>query len=387
MVREELPMANSTRVVLGGWGWLVSGLVLSGSLAAGGVVYEVLPIGDPNNVADATSFGAVSYEYYIGKYEVTIGQYAEFLNKVAKADPNGLYNTQMGTNGLTWGIERTGVSGSYVYTPRTPQGTNPIGADSPTERPISYVGLFDTMRFANWMANGQPTGAQSTTTTENGAYNLAGATATNIPGKNFTNPNTLLAPTFWIPTENEWYKAAYYDPNKFNPETGAFDGYWNYATMSDDPPDNFDLSGFFPNQANVRRNLVYTVSQSTAGPTTNVLTDVGVFASTFSYYGAFDMTGNVREWSLPGGATGRVARGGDYNTNNVANMGSGVRFTPGAAVEEAITGFRLSSNIATVPEPSTWLLAAGGLAGLGAYRAARRRRGVRSAGPTAPLLP
>jgi len=372
---------------LGAWVGLVLSLALSGSLAAGGVIYEVVPIGDPGNPADTTSYGAVSYDYYIGKFEVTIGQYAAFLNAVAKADPNGLYSTQMANNATTSGIDRTGVSGAYEYTPRTPTGSNPIGANSPTQRPITFVNLFDAMRFANWMANGQPKGPQGTGTTENGAYDMTGATATNIPGKNFTNPNTFSAPTFWIPTENEWYKAAYYDPNRVNPETGLPAPYWTYATMSDDPPDNFDLGGFFPNQANVRRNLVYTVSQSTAGPTTNVLTDVGVFASTSSYYGAFDMTGNVREWSLSGGSTGRVARGGDYNTNNTANMGKTVRFTPGAQVEEAITGFRLASNIATVPEPSTWLLAAAGLAGLVAYRRMRHRRLARLAEEPRTLLP
>lgn len=377
----------SRKHFLGVWSAVACSVLFTGSIAGGGVIYEVVPVGDPGNPADSTGYGAVSYNYYIGKFEVTIGQYVTFLNAVAKADPNGLYSTQMANNATTSGIERTGVSGAFEYTPRTPTGFNPIGADSPTQRPITFVNMFDAMRFANWMANGQPKGPQGPTTTEDGAYNMTGATATNIPGKNFTNPNTFSAPTFWIPTENEWYKAAYYDPNRVSPETGLPAPYWTYATMSDDPPDNFDLGGFFPNQANVRRNLVYTVSQSTAGPTTNVLTDVGVFESTSSYYGAFDMTGNVREWALPGGASGRVARGGDWNTNNTANMGKTVRFTPGAQVEEAITGFRLASNMATVPEPSTWLWTAAGLAGLIACRRLRRRRLARLAGEPRTLLP
>jgi len=122
---------------LGAWVGLVLSLALSGSLAAGGVIYEVVPIGDPGNPADTTSYGAVSYDYYIGKFEVTIGQYAAFLNAVAKADPNGLYSTQMANNATTSGIDRTGVSGAYEYTPRTPTGSNPIGANSPTQRPIT----------------------------------------------------------------------------------------------------------------------------------------------------------------------------------------------------------------------------------------------------------
>ena len=64
----------------------------------------MVTVGNPGNAADtrydATGFGSVGYVYQIGKYEVTAGQYTEFLNAVAKADPNGLYNTAMGDHGL-----------------------------------------------------------------------------------------------------------------------------------------------------------------------------------------------------------------------------------------------------------------------------------------------
>ncbi len=41
------------------------------------------------------SVGEVDHNYAIGKYEVTAGQYTEFLNAVAKDDPNNLYNPMM----------------------------------------------------------------------------------------------------------------------------------------------------------------------------------------------------------------------------------------------------------------------------------------------------
>jgi formylglycine-generating enzyme len=63
---------------------------------------ETVPVGNPGNAADTrvmndttTGYGAVDHAYNIGKYEVTAGQYCEFLNAKAKFDQYGLYNTSM----------------------------------------------------------------------------------------------------------------------------------------------------------------------------------------------------------------------------------------------------------------------------------------------------
>ena len=53
---------------------------------------EFVPVGDPGNAADASGYGAVAYTYQIGKYDVTMAQYCQFLNAVAKTDTYGLYN-------------------------------------------------------------------------------------------------------------------------------------------------------------------------------------------------------------------------------------------------------------------------------------------------------
>jgi formylglycine-generating enzyme required for sulfatase activity len=130
----------------------------------------------------------VAYEYQIGKYHVTIGQYTAFLNAVAVTDTYSLYNANMATNLNVAGIAQAGVSGSFTYSVITNGGIS-------VNRPITYVSWWDAARFSNWMANGQPTGAQSSTTTENGAYNVNGATSGTVPAKNATNPNTGAAPT------------------------------------------------------------------------------------------------------------------------------------------------------------------------------------------------
>ncbi len=84
------------------------------------VTIDWVTVGDPGNACDTQPqgcFGAVGYEYQISKYEVTHGQYADFLNAVAAADPHDLYNTAMGTvgGGSFYGITRSGSSGSYTY--------------------------------------------------------------------------------------------------------------------------------------------------------------------------------------------------------------------------------------------------------------------------------
>ena len=83
------------------------------------VNYEMVDIGSPGNAADTTTFGAVSYPYRIGRYEVTVANYTEFLNAVAKTDTYGLWNNSMQAAASVAGITRSGAQGSYVYAPMT----------------------------------------------------------------------------------------------------------------------------------------------------------------------------------------------------------------------------------------------------------------------------
>src|SRR5262249_52154431 len=82
-------------------------------------------VGNAGNAADPADgddfndgvqhFGAVAYNYNIAKYDVTVGQYTEFLNAVAKTDTYGLYNSSMGTDLNIAGISRNGAPGNYSY--------------------------------------------------------------------------------------------------------------------------------------------------------------------------------------------------------------------------------------------------------------------------------
>jgi len=348
--------------------------VLLGLLAAPAraVTIDLLPVGNAGNANDPATggiYGGVNYDYSIGKYDVTIGQYTDFLNAVATTDTYSLYNASMGTNENIRGISRSGVSGSYSYGVIAASGSAPNGGVSAANRPITYVSWYDAARFANWVANGQPTGVQTGTTTENGAYNINGETSGIAPARNVTNPNTGATPTYVIPTENEWYKAAYYSP-ALNSGSG---GYYTYATQSNAAPGN--VTGNTANQANYN-NGVYSVTQlGTYSESQNYLTDVGAFTNSASFYGTFGQSGNVSQWNDLDGAAGlsRGLRGGDWFDSNPTSLSSSDRFSDFPSAEYNSVGFRLASPV-VVPEPSTWVMGAVGLACGGYSMFCRRKR-------------
>ena len=336
------------------WFILMVVLLASRGAVATPIVYDLVTVGNPGNSNDpATGYGGVPYAYQIGSYHVTIGQYTAFLNAVAQTDTHGLYNSAMDTDFNVAGIARSGASGGYTYAVKN------NGGDS-GNRPISYVDWFSAARFSNWIANGQPTGLQTGTTTENGAYALNGATSGTAPAANAINPNTSAAPLFSLPTENEWYKAAYYDPTL----TGGSGGYYLYATRSNTAPGNDAANPTAANQANyVNADGKYAVTQSTTlSPSQNYLTDVGAFTASASYYGTFDQTGNVYQWNDLSGAAGttRGLRGGAWNLAATLVSATSRLGAVSASTANYDTGFRL---VSPVPEPAGWLLTLAGLAG------------------------
>jgi sulfatase modifying factor 1 len=201
------------------------------------------------------------------------------------------------------------------------------------------VSWWDAARFANWMANGQSGGEPSATTTEDGAYPLHGATAGVAPAPNAVNPNTGLAPAFRLPTEDEWYKAAHYDPSA----AGGAGHYHRYATRSDEPPGN--QVGDQPNQANYF-NGVFTITRAPAlAPNQNYLTNVGAFTASASYYGTFDQNGSVWQWNDLDGRPGpaRGLRGGYWFSGSLA-LEASMFCNDTASRESNDVGFRLAGT-------------------------------------------
>jgi formylglycine-generating enzyme len=297
-------------------------------------------VGNAGNAPDPTTgFGSVGYDYRIGTYEVTNSQYAAFLNSVAASDPNGLYNANMGSN-ARGGITRSGSDGSYTYSVRENFG----------DKPVNYVSWFDAARMSNWMTNGQGSGG-----TESGVYTLTGPTTISGITRDLSNPNQVF-----IPNEDEWYKAAYHQPAA---QGGDADNYWLYATQSNSVPTVASATST-GDVANPGQDVVnYQQGADWNGQDGNVTT-VGSAGST-SFYGAFDMNGNVWEWNETLIGSFRGLRGGSFfNFENDLRSSFRDNFNP--AGENVSVGFRLASP---VPTPATAAIL--GFAGL---PAARRRR-------------
>jgi formylglycine-generating enzyme required for sulfatase activity len=293
---------------------------------------EMVKVGNAGNAVDPSdgdsntggtqNFGAVAYEYSIGKYEVTLTQYTAFLNAVAATDTHALYNSSMATDLNIAGITQSGSSGSFVY--------SVIGDGA---RPVTYVSWFDAARFCNWLHNGRPSGAQDATATENGAYPLNGATS---GGLTITrNPGAK----FWIPSEDEWYKAAYHQPSG---QGGDGDNYWLYPTKSNAVPGN--TIGSSANHANFFVTSVFSVTQSGSYDVNqNYLTVVGSYPGTAGFYGTFDQGGNAWEWNdavISGSFRG--LRGGSWSGNE-SLLRSSFRNFDIPDFENSNFGFRVAS--------------------------------------------
>lgn len=315
---------------------------------------DTRPVSDAGNAAAGTGYGAVAYNYNIGTTEVTANQYTAFLNAVAQTDTYGLYNVNMGTYLRSQSITRSGLSGSYTYAVISGNGN----------LPVSFVGWGDAARFVNWMHNGQPTGAQNASTTENGAYTLNGAM-----GVATLSITRNAGWTYGLPTENEWVKAAFYTPSG----GGSYEANYNtYATQFGVQPNSRNGSATDPNSANYfyddsivngYNGGLATVNGPEPTPRVLLLTDAGAFNTALSYYGTHDQSGNVTEITeaLNGAGTGRILRGGaPFNTTSAISITG--RGTLPAADEYWDAGFRI---VTVVPEPTTMsLMLMAGLSGI-----------------------
>ncbi|MBX9578022.1 MAG: formylglycine-generating enzyme family protein [Chthoniobacterales bacterium] len=254
----------------------------------------IIPVAvkDQGNQNDPdTGFGMVIQEYSIAQTEVTARQYCNYLNVVATGDNYLLfYNEKMGSDPNVASIKREVIDDKNQYS---------VIVDEQGDRgnfPIVHVNLYQAARFCNWLQNQNTPGLKDDALTERGAYTLNGKSS----GPIARNPGAV----WFIPTENEWYKSAYYKGG------GLKEGYWNFANRSDWAPSH-SLNGG-ENSANY-----CSSSYTKKGPP--YLTPVDYFKQSVGTYNTYDMSGNVAEWvateeNQGGSPLKYVARGGSWKS-------------------------------------------------------------------------
>ena len=257
---------------------------------------DFVNIGNAGNAADTTTYGAVPYDYRVGKYEIT-------QDAITKATASGMANVTAGP----W----TG------------------------NQPAATISWYEAAAFVNFLNTNSGKTAAYDLTFSSGSWSMAlwsSEQAWTAGGTNlYRNKNAF----YFLPSENEWYKAAYYNPAGTN--------YFLYPTGSDTAPTTV-ASGTNAGTA------VYNNAASVPALVNS--------AGGLSPYGTMGQGGNVWEWNESAfdgtnssSSEYRAYRGGGW-ANGVNELRYSNRPFDSPLLEDSIVGFR----VASVPEPSTYAL-------------------------------
>ena len=270
---------------------------------SGSDVFEIefVEIGNPGNVAGLEGglvVGSVAYDYRIGKHEISV----DMIEKANSLDSLGITKDNRSVN-----------------------------------KPATSISWFEAAKFVNWL-NRNTGNSPAYRFDDNGVFRLWEPIDAGYDPENLYR-NSLAK--YFLPSADEWHKAAYYDPDEGR--------YYVYPTGSDTPPTPV-ASGTLPDTA--------VHSQAfTAGPA-----DI-MQAGGLSPYGTMAQGSNVSEWeetefdlvnSSPyiRVATRRGIRGGSWSASPAILSVRGKSFPD---IEHFGIGFRVASI--AIPEPTTLSLA------------------------------
>ena len=286
---------------------------------------EFVEIGSPGNADDTTgsptTAGKVDYTYQMGKFEVSEDMITKFNNSQA----------------LTITKDTRG-----------------------DHKPATSVSWNEAARFVNWL-NTSTGGTEAYNFTAGGVTDdielWSSTDAWQLGGENLFRHKDAQ---YWLPSMDEWYKAAYYDPTSSS--------YFDYPSSDGSIP-TADASGTGDKTA------VYNQIFAT-GPAD--ITEAGGL----SPFGIMGLGGNVFEWEETtfdltngSGSSSRGVRGGDwFSASGVLSSSPRNHHHPTPpSLGHPFFGFRVASlsSTAAVPEPGSFALFLTGLAGLGWYKRKR----------------
>lgn len=308
---------------------------------------DFVTVGSPRNAGYSgpdpmfgrvTGRGAVGYEYRIGRLEITTAQWMEFVNTFSVrggsytwfatpafwgADPDPSYSGP----GLKWRIR------------------NVANADV---MPVAGISWRESAMYCNWLHNGKGT---EEWTIQDGAYDTSTF---------YVRPNGTLADQtthnpearFWIPTWDEWLKAAHYDPDRNGPGEG---GWWMYSNSSDEEPT--------PGVPGVGT----TNAQFTLPDFGEWSIPLGSYPETLTPWGLLDATGGTTEWTeewwFPNSTPSeRIAEGSWAGDSHAVYESIEWAQTWSPQNGYLAAGFRIATSVPAVPTMFLLVLAGAGIA-------------------------
>ncbi|MCC6321257.1 MAG: SUMF1/EgtB/PvdO family nonheme iron enzyme, partial [Phycisphaerales bacterium] len=163
------------------------------------------PYHDPTPNSFVNGRGGVSYEYSIGRFEVTTEQWVRFFNAAFDRPVNDRIPHLVVPD--HWGAAATA--------PTTPGGRRWTVPAGNAMLPVSDISWRMAAIYCNWLHNGQSTDRAAFMS---GAYDVTTfGFESGVPNLRFTDQREHSpGARYWIPTWDEWLKSAHYDPDKVN---------------------------------------------------------------------------------------------------------------------------------------------------------------------------
>ena len=301
---------------------------------------DALPSERVHNV-DWPDLGGVRHRYRIARTEVTATQWIEYVEAYEPywVAAGGGRNDSRFTSVLIRASNPNPANGPPNYSIISPAATQ-------TAVTMSW---YNAARYCNWLHNGK---VNEEWAFETGVYDTS--TFGLVPGVGyFDQPEHSPGAKFWIPTLDEWTKAAYYDPDRYGE---GEDGYW------------FNMAGQNEPLVSGPPGVGQTSAGSNFPPGFDPLTiSVGSYLDVQSPWGLFDTSGGVSEWTgtlvndfvLSDGTLAdpsRVHRGSDFGgtydgSADVIDLYPFQSSNPMAAP----AGLRLASAIPSPGTPFVWM--------------------------------